>query len=428
MCCLYLQAFDESWFSPKNISFLLFLSGKRRRNSVYCKTIRKRCQHYLSSKLPLPPPLKVAQFSFITFNMFRHKCLPVFRSLPRFDSPARLLFFPILIVLLADFKIPEGNTSNTPTLSSTTSIFITIHLSSTENWFHGFTLDRIIASNCYLKSQSQISHYLLIYVHIPGFLSPTKPLALTCEDLNSLDPTTSSYSPQGLLTFVLVLPKLDFTVGSEMTRLPALSIPWLLYPFSPLFWFWFPRRGLWGIECQSFTQEVILGSVKTWGSETKKGRKPLQDLLRSGLPLWLIRVQFTCAALGSCEQELSEWPSRQRQGTYRYWSSGMHRPWAEGCSQGNVFPRTSCLPFVGGPGLLLQLEKALRQRVSAAGVKKLSACTGKVSAKTIWVGQGWHLSTVQSSQYWVDPKCCLLILDCTFMLLWIYDLWSHQAP
>lgn len=249
---------------------------------MYYKTIRKWCQHYLSSNLPLPPPLKVAQFSFITFNMFCHNCLPVFRSLPRFDSPPRLLFFPILVVLLADFKIPGGNTSNTPTLSSTTSTFIRIHLSSTENWFHGFTLDLLIASNLDLKSQSPISHYLLIYFHIPGFLSPTKPLALTCEDLNSIDPTTISYSPQGLLTFVLVLPKLDFAFGSEMTRSPALSIPWLLYPFSPLFWFWFPRRGLWGIECQSFTQEVILGSVKTWGSETNKGRKPLQDLLGSG--------------------------------------------------------------------------------------------------------------------------------------------------
>lgn len=67
--CLYLQAFDESWFCPRNISFLLFLSSKRRRSPVYCKTMRKWCQHYLSSKRPLPPPLKLAQFSFITFNI-----------------------------------------------------------------------------------------------------------------------------------------------------------------------------------------------------------------------------------------------------------------------------------------------------------------------------------------------------------------------
>lgn len=88
VCCLYLQAFDESWFCPRNISFLLFLSSKRRRSPVYCKTIRKWCQHYLSSKRPLPPPLKLAQFSFITFNMFCHSCLPVFRSLPHSWQPA----------------------------------------------------------------------------------------------------------------------------------------------------------------------------------------------------------------------------------------------------------------------------------------------------------------------------------------------------
>lgn len=52
-CCLYLQAFSETWFSPKNVSFLLFLSDKRWRSLMCLKTVRKRYQHYLSSKLPL---------------------------------------------------------------------------------------------------------------------------------------------------------------------------------------------------------------------------------------------------------------------------------------------------------------------------------------------------------------------------------------
>ena len=37
--CLCLQPFSETWFSPKNLSFLLFLSGKRRRSSMYLKAL-----------------------------------------------------------------------------------------------------------------------------------------------------------------------------------------------------------------------------------------------------------------------------------------------------------------------------------------------------------------------------------------------------
>lgn len=44
-------------------------------------------------------------------------------------------------------------------------------------------------------------------------------------------------------------------------------------------------------------------------------------------------------------------------------------------------------------------------------VKKLSVCTGKVDAKNIWVGHRQHLlhsSTMQNSQYRIDPTSCLL--------------------
>lgn len=51
----------------------------------------------------LPPPLKFAPFSFIAFNMFCHSCLPLFRSLPRFDSPLRFFFLPTPVIIPADF-------------------------------------------------------------------------------------------------------------------------------------------------------------------------------------------------------------------------------------------------------------------------------------------------------------------------------------
>lgn len=92
--------------------------------------------------------------------------------------------------------------------------FIGFHLSSAETWFpwsHTWPYHRL--QLYHLKSQPQISRYLsLPYFHIPCFLTPMKPLALTWGDLNLLDLSSLSYSPQGLFIFVLVLPKLDLNV------------------------------------------------------------------------------------------------------------------------------------------------------------------------------------------------------------------------
>lgn len=100
-------------------------------------------------------------------------------------------------------------------------------------------------------------------------------------------------------------------------------------------------------------------------------------------------------------------------------------------SQRNSFPRIPCFPFVWGPSLLPKLEKGPRQKHLAVCVEKLSAYTGNVSTRNIWMRHWQHLlclSIMQTSQYQIDLESCFLITDRIFVLWLIYSFWSWQEP
>lgn len=153
----------------------------------------------------------------------------------------------------------------------------------------------------------------LFYFHIPNFFIPTKPLALLYEDLNSLDLSTLSYSPQLLLTFVLLWPN----------WISCLTVKSLSHQHFQFLDFFIPSFHCFGfnfqeVGCEELSVNTLLRRwfwevrVKAWRSETEKGRKPLQGVFRSRLLLEATKAQFNCEPLGSCEKHISELPSHQR--------------------------------------------------------------------------------------------------------------------
>lgn len=105
VCCLYLQASVKPG-SPLRTSPSFSSSQVKDGEARYTSKPLGRGVSIIS--VPnclfrfLPPSLKFAPFSFIAFNMFCHSCLPIFRSLPCFDSPPRFLFFPSPVIMPAD--------------------------------------------------------------------------------------------------------------------------------------------------------------------------------------------------------------------------------------------------------------------------------------------------------------------------------------
>lgn len=109
-----------------------------------------------------------------------------------------------------------------------------------------------------------------------------------------------------LLTCVLFLtlcvssyfPVLDYSnwisqLAVGITPLSStLSISWLLYPIFHCLGFEFPEVAPEGLSTSNLLKRGYWEArVKAWASETEKGRKPLQGVLRSRLLLWAARAQ-----------------------------------------------------------------------------------------------------------------------------------------
>lgn len=155
-----------------------------------------------------------------------------------------------------------------------------------------------------------------------------------------------------------------------------LSVPGLPYPFSPLFWFWFPRNGLWGLQYRQSAWEVILGSTyKGMGNWERKGEEATAGCAKK---------QSTAVGKGW----FCVWAFGQLWGTHLKAilppealelgcsTTNIHGSLAVGCSQGNFFLKSFsphiCLrarpahtarekPW-GGESQLLQSEETVSMR------------------------------------------------------------------
>lgn len=150
----------------------------------------------------LPPSLKFTPFSVIAFNAFCHSCLLYsghFHALTAAEvsPPPNYCHHP------SRFHVPEGNASNIPALGFVTSDFISVHLSSTENW-------TLMVSPLTLSTPQSVLSMKSQTLIITGSPLLPRPQCLTsclpCGGLSYLDRATVSTSLHFVLILFLVLP------------------------------------------------------------------------------------------------------------------------------------------------------------------------------------------------------------------------------
>ena len=133
-------------------------------------------------------------------------------------TAAKVSLPPIYCHHPSRFHIPEGNASNTPALSFMTSDFISVHLSSSENWIPMVSPLILSTPQPVLSMKSQT----LIITRSP--LLPRHQCLTSCSscgDLSNLDCSTVSSSLHFLLILFLVLPTLSLKGGRGINSLTS---------------------------------------------------------------------------------------------------------------------------------------------------------------------------------------------------------------